>query len=483
MQLQKPYIDYQYKNTERLNELLNGIFTEFGKVSNGNLEEFLDIDKASGLWLDRLGLYLNYQRPYYYENAFGYDDASVGYDDENYGYDDLGRPVSDEVFRILIKAEIFRRNSSLTEEQLRTLLKFATNCYKVKFDSGVKELGISLYFETEEEAMNTIKTGFVNNKWFGLPTGVMLLFLFYFYPTIMNSQENPNRIIFDENSKRIWVSHFNLTEQVCRINPAFNILEYTSGTFGFGVKIISDGSFIYLLGTSTLFKINTTTNAVISSVSFGEVGFNARAMTYGNGYIWVNGDNDTNIYKINVNTMSVNAIIDIGYESGFDGDIFYYNDEDPEFPNIGIYITTKTKLIKINMANSVEWEEDLIGAGKIIAVNDITGARLLWTHKPTERKIVIFDVNSLLLEVNINDGRWLTPTYISSLKFHDGFVWAMDNTNKRLYKLQAGQSTFTIYPVEVFYFDVPCTDFAFEDDFLWLTAGSPNNFIKKIKYK
>ena len=95
MELQKPYIDYQYKNTERLNKLLNGLFVEFGKVSNGNLEEFLDIDKASGLWLDQIGLYLNYQRPYFTAtNSFQYDSPPSKYDG-GYIYDTLS-PVKIE---------------------------------------------------------------------------------------------------------------------------------------------------------------------------------------------------------------------------------------------------------------------------------------------------------------------------------------------------------------------------------------------------
>ena len=81
-ELIQPYILFQYKLATDFNVLLNGIFSEATDVSIDNLYNFLNLDDAEGLWLDQIGLYLNYQRPliqysHAYNNGVLYNNGAL----------------------------------------------------------------------------------------------------------------------------------------------------------------------------------------------------------------------------------------------------------------------------------------------------------------------------------------------------------------------------------------------------------------------
>ena len=169
--LTKPYILYQYKNDTKLNELLTDIFDGFNNISLNNLEEFLDIDKASGLWLDRIGLYLNFQRPLVsYSLVFGYNTGATY--NGGYVYNGNKTPVSDELYKALLKSLLDIRNSKFTLEDVKANLKNILNLDKVYIYEQDKKVdivcvGYNKDLDTFIRILNSL-----DDRWFGLPTGV-----------------------------------------------------------------------------------------------------------------------------------------------------------------------------------------------------------------------------------------------------------------------------------------------------------------------
>lgn len=475
-----PEIYYQYKNADNTNTLLAGLLTLFKKYSFDNLQDFFNIDDATGLWLDQIGLYLNYQRQYYYENAFAYDDITSGYDDTNFGYDDLGSPLSDDVYRILLKAEIFRRNSKLTEEEIRQILKFSTSAYKVNLVSGIKQLSISLYFTTENLAWLTNKTNLISTRWFGLPTGVELVDFKTYYPTLISFDDIiPIGIMYFNNY--VFASVANTSTYMLRFNLATNSYDITSGCYEsssstMSKTIVNDGTYIYRLSIfGRLEKINPTTNAVISYYWLPPINEYTQSMCYANGYIWVCMQDITNVYKIRCSDMTLSATIDIGEGCDTTSDICYLSDA---FGNY-IWITAQNNIIAINTAtNAIDYTYALQGGCMCLVEKDDTEGDVIWAWKrgTGERKIYVIDNGFTPAPITLS-GNWTLPTGIIKIKSQDGYLWFGDRTNKKIYKMTTNYFIEKYYSLDR-YFD----DFTFEDDFLWLTNGVDKS-ITKIIYK
>lgn len=167
--LKEPYILYQYKTAEKFVALLTGIFNLKKQVSIENLENFLNLDDAVGLWLDQIGKYLNYDRPLIsYGDVFGYN-IGAKYNG-GYIYNGNNFPAGDEFYRTVLKAIIKQRNSNFTLEEVKENIKFVLGIDKVYIYEMNKTIDIILVSYTKD--INTLIKilNSLNSKWVGLPT-------------------------------------------------------------------------------------------------------------------------------------------------------------------------------------------------------------------------------------------------------------------------------------------------------------------------
>jgi hypothetical protein len=138
-----------------------------------SLYNFYNIDEAVGLWLDQIGAYLNLPRPFITTNLTFISDLSLT-DDPNFLVD--GNALApDDVYRVYLKANIMKRNSRFTHEDIINLLLFATGAKKILLQEGDKSVDIYLVAsDSGDQQRITSLLAFLNPTWFGLATGVGL---------------------------------------------------------------------------------------------------------------------------------------------------------------------------------------------------------------------------------------------------------------------------------------------------------------------
>lgn len=169
--LKEPYILYQYKTAEKFVALLTGIFNLQKQVSIENLENFLNLDDAVGLWLDQIGKYLNYNRPLIsYGDVFGYN-IGAKYN-EGFIYNGSKSPAGDEFYRTVLKAIIKNRNSNFTLEEIQANIKFVLNIDKVYIYEMNKTIDIILISYTKDISTLIKILNSLDSRWIGLPTTV-----------------------------------------------------------------------------------------------------------------------------------------------------------------------------------------------------------------------------------------------------------------------------------------------------------------------
>jgi hypothetical protein len=170
--LTAPYIYYQFKNATGITTFLDGYLNEVESSSIANLENVLNIDTASGFWLDQIGLYLNYGRPLIIsDTAFGYDSLLGQYDDFS-TYDAAGDRAGDDLYRILLKAYILKRNSNYTIESVCNNIKTCLGVNRVFIQESDKNIDITCIAYNNDIASLLQLLNSLDNRWFGLPTGV-----------------------------------------------------------------------------------------------------------------------------------------------------------------------------------------------------------------------------------------------------------------------------------------------------------------------
>jgi len=161
--LVKPQQLFQYKNSTKFNSLVDGLFTLFEDVSFDNLYSFLDIDSASGLWLDQIGLYLNYQRPIIYNikkitanNKYIDIKTQIPPNPPNYNV-----AIVDEGFYIVGNNE--SESGTLCEAIHKALglssdihVYVENNKINIRYDFSVPTLGMSFLFKTGANSINSI---------------------------------------------------------------------------------------------------------------------------------------------------------------------------------------------------------------------------------------------------------------------------------------------------------------------------------------
>lgn len=170
--LKEPYILYQYKNAEKMNALLSGIFNQAGEVSVENLYNFLNLDDAVGLWLDQVGLYLNYQRPMIITDHGAVFDDDITVFDGDYTFDSAGVPATDDLYRILLKAYVKKINSNFTLDEVIDNIKTSLGVDKVYIREFNKKAQITCISYTKDISDLVRLLNSLDSRWFGLPTGV-----------------------------------------------------------------------------------------------------------------------------------------------------------------------------------------------------------------------------------------------------------------------------------------------------------------------
>lgn len=199
--IQDPTILFQYKSTEKLLSLLNGTTQFVRNNSKEDIFNFFDLDNAIGLWLDQLGAFLNVERPlisvggtnkYFFQNSeeflfqngeefiFNQEATSVNIFimDQSLmdGPDVLDGTAlaNDDLYRAYIKAQIARRNSRFTVEEIINVLQFTIAANSIFLTEGDKVVSIFVGVSTELDKLNADLLSTLDPKWFGLPSGVGL---------------------------------------------------------------------------------------------------------------------------------------------------------------------------------------------------------------------------------------------------------------------------------------------------------------------
>jgi hypothetical protein len=167
----EPTILFQYKATEKLATLLSELKIFFENNSKQTLFDFFDIDNASGLWLNQLGNFLNLPRPFIVNDNIFICDSSLMDGDDLLDSEAL---APDDVYRTYIKANLLKRNSRFTIENIIDLLQFATGADKVYIAETVKTVSIYLGVSNEDQKRISNLLNSLDRKWFGLPSGVRL---------------------------------------------------------------------------------------------------------------------------------------------------------------------------------------------------------------------------------------------------------------------------------------------------------------------
>ena len=201
--LTAPYVYYQFKSATNLNLFFDGFFGQVEATSINNLENVLNIDTASGLWLDQIGLYLNYGRPLIISDAaFGYDSLLGQYDDFS-TYDAAGDRAGDDLYRILLKAYILKRNSNYTIESVCNNIKTCLGVNRVFIQESNKNIDITCVSHTIDVQSLVQLLNSLDSRWFGLPTGVGVnSFTFMYLPDptqdigIFDFSEFDNKAVF-----------------------------------------------------------------------------------------------------------------------------------------------------------------------------------------------------------------------------------------------------------------------------------------------
>lgn len=166
-----PVILYQYKSTDRILSMLEGVRDFARSNSKNTLCNFLNIDDATGLWLDQIGGYLNVDRPLIVlPNAFILDSSLMD------GTDVLDGTAlaSDSIYRSFLKVAIARRNSRFTTEDIISNLQFIIGANNIFIQEGVKTVSIWVSVPSQDEELIASILGTLDRKWFGLPSGVSL---------------------------------------------------------------------------------------------------------------------------------------------------------------------------------------------------------------------------------------------------------------------------------------------------------------------
>ena len=167
--IQEPTILYQYKDTAKLKKLLDNLRQFFINNSKESLCNFLDIDNASGLWLDQIGAYLNIPRIFISgQNTFIMDQSLM--DDPSFLLDGQGF-APDDVYKAYIKAQILRRNVRFTIDDIISIIRIAIQPTTILVSEFVKEVSIFVGTDDEDQQRIIGLLSFLDEKWFGLPSG------------------------------------------------------------------------------------------------------------------------------------------------------------------------------------------------------------------------------------------------------------------------------------------------------------------------
>lgn len=201
--IQDPTILFQYKSTEKLLSLLEGTKGFVIDNSKEDIFNFFDIDAASGLWLDQLGAFLNVERPLV---SVGISNLYTFQDGTNFTFQDgtqfefnqeiissintfimdsslMDGPdvldgtalANDSLYKAYIKAQIARRNSRFTVEEIINVLQFTIDANSIFLVEGIKTVSMFVAVPTELDKLNADLLSNLDRKWFGLPSGVGLI--------------------------------------------------------------------------------------------------------------------------------------------------------------------------------------------------------------------------------------------------------------------------------------------------------------------
>jgi hypothetical protein len=172
---------FQYRNSTRLNTLLDEFYDLAKSVAPANLEQFYNVELASGVWLTQLADIFNVKRNYFTggsgELPFVLDLSDL---DSTDILDGRKSPMDDFLLRALLKARILRNSVST---------KSIDYIYRVFFIIFGEDLDIQIQQTAPKTLTITIdfngdSIGFRNLQamvakdigWFGSPTGVEIIY-------------------------------------------------------------------------------------------------------------------------------------------------------------------------------------------------------------------------------------------------------------------------------------------------------------------
>jgi hypothetical protein len=199
--IKDPTILFQYKSTEKLLSLLTGTKQFVKDNSKEDIFNFFDLDDAVGLWLDQLGAFLNIERPLVSageSNLYNFqdNDSFLFQDGEQFIFNEAASNTgtfimdqslmdstdvldgtalaNDDLYKAYIKAQIARRNSRFTVEEIINVLQFTIAANSILLIEGDKVVSMFVAVPTELDKLNADLLSNLDPKWFGLPSGVGL---------------------------------------------------------------------------------------------------------------------------------------------------------------------------------------------------------------------------------------------------------------------------------------------------------------------
>jgi hypothetical protein len=166
---------YQYKNSTRLNILLDRFYDIVKEIAPDNLQNFFNIDLAEGVWLTHLAQLQRVSRNYFFESTLGspfiLDISDLDSEDI---LDGVVAPVDDILLRALLKARILRNTVYIKSiDYVYRVFEIVLAPHSIIITEQPKIIEIEIDFngDTGKQRVLLALIG-ENPAWFGAGTGV-----------------------------------------------------------------------------------------------------------------------------------------------------------------------------------------------------------------------------------------------------------------------------------------------------------------------
>jgi len=162
---------YQFRNAAGFTSMLDSMYTLISQMSPENLQNFLNIDDASGDWLTQLAGLFNVPRVLVgYTDAFILDVSTL---DDTDVLDGISTAVNDSMLKALLKARI-KRNTTHTKtiEYIYDIFISTIAPDSIQIVESFKHIDLNITV-TDPDKMRILSALLsYDPKWFGCPAGV-----------------------------------------------------------------------------------------------------------------------------------------------------------------------------------------------------------------------------------------------------------------------------------------------------------------------